>query len=443
MLLDEALELAKKEAQKQNAAFDAVAVDKKDIGLEIFRGKVIQSEVAQSMGIGVRIYKNKKIGYSYTEKITPEKITETVNDAVENAKLSDNVEIEIPFFEETTAGTLNLYNQELDNVNFDTLKDIGLSLEQKAYGTDKLITNIPHLGLVKLKKRKLFINSENMKFDYIENMVSAGLSVFAEKNESAKSGYYVRGGRNINVFDTDLMAKEAANRAISLLGAKPVKSGQYPVVLSNRTASRLFSMFLSSFYAENAQKGQSKISGKTGKEIAAKTCNLISDPHIEEGASSRLIDDEGIPTKPIYLVKDGVLNSFLYHLESAAKENKKSSGHAQRGYSSQVTTTCWNVLLEKQNSTIDNLLNANAKCIYITELEGGAGCSQISGEISIGAQGFYIENGEKVHPVDEITLNTNFFDLLKNIESISNNYDDSFSSVKIPDLLIKEIFVAG
>ncbi|MDH5719704.1 MAG: TldD/PmbA family protein [Spirochaetia bacterium] len=439
----ESLDELKKEAQRQNLEFDAIAEEKFETGLELFKGKVIQTEVASSTGVGIRVIKNKRCGFSFTEKLSAETVKEMINNAVENAQVSDETELETASAFSLPEKELEIYNEELEKVDLNYLKNMALEIEENAYNENSLIKNIPHLGMGKSFKKTYVLNSQGVFFEKKSNAISGGLSVYAEKNGSAKSGYYVRGGRKTDIFIASEIAKEAVARAVDLLEAKPVKSGKYPVVFSNRTASRLFSMFLSSFFAENVQKGQSRLAGKLGQKTAVDNLSLISDPHLINGAGSTLFDDEGTIAEKLYLIKDGTLESYLYNLESAAKENRKSTGHGKRGYASQVSTGIWNILLEKSDAFIDDLLSSKDKCLYITELEGGAGCSQVSGEISIGAQGFLIEKGQKIRPVDEITLSANFFELLLNIEMISNSYSDDFSKVKIPDLLVQEIHVAG
>jgi PmbA protein len=67
----------------------------------------------------------------------------------------------------------------------------------------------------------------------------------------------------------------------------------------------------------------------------------------------------------------------------------------------------------------------------------------VSGEISIGAQGFLYEGGKRVRAVDRVTLSTTFFELLLHIRGLSDSYSDSFSSVKVPDVLVEDVHVAG
>jgi PmbA protein len=83
------------------------------------------------------------------------------------------------------------------------------------------------------------------------------------------------------------------------------------------------------------------------------------------------------------------------------------------------------------------------RSLFITKLEGGSGCNAVSGELSIGAQGFYCENGEVIHPVEGLTLSTNFFDLLKNIVAVGSEYDDRYSTIQVPALAVSSISVSN
>ena len=83
------------------------------------------------------------------------------------------------------------------------------------------------------------------------------------------------------------------------------------------------------------------------------------------------------------------------------------------------------------------------KCLYIVKLEGSSGCSAVSGEMSIGAQGIWFENGKPVHAVEGITLSINFFDLLKRLVALGNTYNDSFSSVKVPAFAVSEVAISN
>jgi PmbA protein len=203
-------------------------------------------------------------------------------------------------------------------------------------------------------------------------------------------------------------------------------------------------MYLSNFNLEQIQKGQSKwTEQQLGKKIATDQLSLQCRPHIPEAPGSRLMDSEGVICRDLDLIENGTLIHFINNLESAAKAGLSPTGHGSRGIRSKAGASFSNLFVPKGTSSLSDLLHSHSRCLYITKLEGGAACSAISGELSIGVQGFWVEDGAIVHPVDSITLNGNFFDLLNQIEGISNAYQDSFSSYHIPDLLVTGLSTSG
>jgi PmbA protein len=180
-----------------------------------------------------------------------------------------------------------------------------------------------------------------------------------------------------------------------------------------------------------------------GGKIASGNLSLVCNPHIPGHPGSRLFDGEGIVCAPVPIIKEGILQNFLYNLESANRENRPSTGHAARSYSGQVGTSFSNFLVEKGDHSLAELLNIHPRCLYVTNLEGASGCSPVSGEISIGVQGQLVANGKIIAPVDAVTISSNYFDMINRIQAISNQYSDMLSSVKVPDVLIESMHVAG
>ena len=78
----------------------------------------------------------------------------------------------------------------------------------------------------------------------------------------------------------------------------------------------------------------------------------------------------------------------------------------------------------------------------MARLEGNSGCNSVSGELSIGAHGFWCENGQIVHPVDSVTLSGNYFDIIQEVVACGNAYYDDFSSTKVPALAVQSLSVS-
>lgn len=437
-------------ARKKGAAkFDAVAGESDSIGLELFEGKIKSTEISSSRGIGIRLFRDTpegtRPGFAFTERFTPEALTRTVDDAWSHAGITDPVDLDLPHPAALPDVDLQTFNPALEDVSLEEMKALGLQLENLAKAGDSRVENVPYLGVSRGGGSSLVANSHGALYTSRSNTVSAWVGVVAKQGEVRKMGVYARGGRDFSpaTFDAAYMARTAVERGTELLDAAPVTSGAYPVVFSRRVSGLLFGMFGSPFFADAAQKGQSRLKDKVGQTIAAPSFTLLSEPLVPDWPGSHLFDGEGVPARRLEVVKDGVLQSFLYNLESAKKAGVAPTGTASRGYSGKAGTGFANYVVPLGEDSLETLLRRYPKCLLIVKLEGGSGCSAISGEISIGAQGFLYEGGERVRAVDRITLSTNFFDLLKNVKGFSNEYSDAFTSVKVPDVLVDPVHVAG
>jgi PmbA protein len=444
MKLEEAVEFMSAEAKRQTAdSFDVIGVESDESGVEVFEGKVKSTEIASSRGIGIRLFRDGRPGIAYTEKFSMEAIKQAVTDATAHSKITDKMELDLPEGVKLLDLDLESYKEEVDKISFDQMIRLGMELEQIALSQDKKIVNVPFLGVSKSSGRSVIQNSKGVNYAKRANAVSAGLGVVAKEGDSSKMGVYSNGGRSYSIFDTDYMSKKAVERALELLGAEPVESKQYPVVFSNRVSSGIIGMFLAPYYAELVQKGQSRLADKINQKISVDDFTMTCNPHLPGFPGSRLFDSEGVATKITPIIKNGVLQTFLYNLESSKKAGIAPTGNGSRSYAGKAGTGTSNLIVDKGTRSVEELLAVYPECIYVTKLEGSSGCSAISGEISIGVQGFLYQNGKRIRPIDRITLNSNYFDLLPLIRGLSNEYNDSFSSMKVPDILVESMYVAG
>ncbi|RHX86654.1 TldD/PmbA family protein [Leptospira stimsonii] len=429
--------------QKGLDQYDLVGSESKDVGIELFKKRVSNTELSNSRGIGIRLIQDGKPGYSYSEKLSEEALSQMVEDAIAQAKISDPLDIDLPGQTELPNIPIRSYEESLESLGFEWLKSTGERLDELAWTADERIENVPYSYAGKTWNRFILANSKGLFHSEKSNLISAGVALVATDGKSKKMGGYTKSGLDMDQIQPDKIVTTATERSLSLLGAEPVKSGNYPIVLSNRVSPQIFGMFSSPFSADSVQKGLSRLEGKIGSQVASPIWNVFCDPHIVDYPGSRLLDAEGVLTRKKAIIENGILQTYLYNLESAKKAGVSSTGNAVRSYGGRVGTSFTNYVVPKGEESLEDLLSRYPECIYVLKLEGGSGCSAVSGEISIGVQGFYYKNGKPVHPVDRITMNLNFFDLLFAIEGISNEYNDSYSSIKIPDILIREASIAG
>jgi PmbA protein len=424
---------------------DVLLAREDKLTLRINNGRVEKVDQATAMGLGVRVVQEGRTGLSFTERLEPAAIEKAFRAAKENAALLDPTPVLLP--EPPPAvpdpAALQLYNPALDALTAGQLAAFGLEAEAAARGADPRVTAVPYLVVSRDSASYEVASSHGVRYRQRSNAVGAYCQVLLRQNGQRKSGSANWSRREWDPAYGRQLGREATGRAAGLFGAKPIAGGKLPVVFDEYCAPGLLGMFLGAFSAEAAQKGQSRLKGRLGEAIAIPGLTLLDDPHRVGGAGSRFLDAEGTVTRPMPLIEAGRFANFLYHIESARKDGTGSTGHAGRGYTSGIGTRMHNVIWPTGAHSVEALTALPARCLLVTELEGGAGCNPLSGDISIGVQGYLVENGRRVQPVDSVTVAGNFFEVLKHIEAQGNHYQPNLSRLFIPPLLVEGLTIAG
>jgi PmbA protein len=443
MNIDNALELMNQCAKESKAdQFDIIAGASEDCSVKVYKGKVKETEISSSQGIGIRLFRDGKPGYSFTRRFSEEAIRQCVKDAADLSQFSAAVEFTLPTAAPVNNLELELWNEDLENITSAELLELSFHIEKEAENSHKLVENVLTSAAGKSASKFYLLNSNGLTWNSRRNSTMAGVSLVAAKGKIKKTGNKYKGTRNFTDFDANLIASIAAEKAVDLLDAKPTEAGTYPIMFDHHMSAGIIKPFMSALYANTVQKGQSKLKDKIGEVIAGKCLSIYNDPFIAGMPGSGLIDSEGSPAQKFDVIKDGKLLTFLYNLESAQKAGKDSTGSGKRSYTGKAGTAFDNLFVKKGNRTRQEILNSLDKCLLVTKFEGSGIRSAISGEISLGIQGFLYEKGVKVQAVDRVTISGNYFDLFKDISEFSSEFNDSFSSTKVPDMLISKMTVS-
>jgi len=433
--------LAELAAASNAEAFDIVGYDSFSESVEVFEQKISNTEIQSAAALGIRIFQNHKPGIAFTERLTVEALRLCLADALSHTQLTDAVGYSVSEPQQAVSTNFDHISPDFDKISLATLANFARELETKTRESDKRIENVPYTGAGRSGSTSYFVNSKGVTYQQTHQEFSAYTAAVASAGEQKKMGFYSNSRPSFSELKQLDFSSVAARRTLEQLGAAPVTPGEYKVLFSNRVAGQILSIYQSSFFADAAQRGQSRLKDRLGERIAAPLLTIRSAAHDHQLKGSRARDAEGTPTREIDVVESGIFTNFLYNMESAEKEKKTSTGNAVRSIGSKSATGFKNLVVPPGKEPATALLTG--RVLLIDKLEGAAGCSAVSGEMSIGAQGFLYEGNVRVQPVDRITLSANIFDMLQNIEAISNEYNDQYGSVRVPDLLIGKIAVAG
>ena len=198
---------------------------------------------------------------------------------------------------------------------------------------------------------------------------------------------------------------------------------------------------MNAFDGENVRRGRSILKDKIGEKIANPTLSVIDNPLLEKGMLTSKCDGEGSVSKETELIKDGVLNSFLYDIYTANKVGGKTTSNGNR-YSYMSTPMISPTNLEFKFSETKDLSEID-KGVLTTSVLGAHTANPISGDFSVEASNaFKIENGELTDPINKAMISGNIFEIMKKVEGLDSEIRQ-YGSFIIPKLLVHDLRVVG
>jgi len=398
-------------------------------------GETENIEYNRDKGVSVTVYFGQQKGNASSSDLSPQALKDTVQAACEIAKFTAKDEFcgladanlmarEIP--------DLDLYHPW--NISVEEALEIAKRCETSARNVDKKrITNSEGASVSTSEGVFAYANSHGFVGGYPSSRHSISCSVIAEDGEAMQRDYWYTNARDASDMETaEYVGKLAGERTIRRLGAKAIKTGQYPVLFEANLASGIISSLIGAISGGNLYRKSSFLLASLGKQIGASLLNIEELPHIKKGIASSPFDDEGVATHSRKLVENGVLQGYVLGSYSARKLGLKTTGNAGGVH---------NLVVQHTNQSFGELLKMMGTGLLVTEMLG-QGLNMVTGDYSRGAAGFWVENGEIIHPVEEITIASNMKDMLNQIIAIA---DDAIkqSSKQTGSILIERMTVAA
>ena len=416
-----------------------------DTGVELLRDEISSFSSSFKGGVCLRLLSEGKMGYASSELLTEVEIRELPIRAIENAKNTEKLDTVGIFHGSKSYNTPE--NKEDNNaISTEKIKEIATEMQKKLYASSDKITDGTQSGASCVEREVRIANSHGLN---LSRKVCAGVlmaEAVVRVGEESEADYTVK--NIVDGINLDDIASNVTASATSKIGAGTVQSGKYATVISGKQMRTLLSVYSQVFSARNVQMGMSLLRGKIGEKIAADCITITDDP--ARNSSSIHFDAEGVATYRKAVVENGVLKTFLHNRESALHDGVETTGNASKAaYSSPVGISPYVFCIEAGNYTLDELFKKAENGVYITEMKGlHAGANAITGDFSIECAGFRIENGKLGSAIKSFTIAGNFFELIRNIDSLSSNLEmgvtgGGFTTFGAPDALIFNAGIAG
>ncbi|OAN96128.1 TldD/PmbA family protein [Sulfitobacter geojensis] len=247
------------------------------------------------------------------------------------------------------------------------------------------------------------------------------------------------------IFQSDMRSAEdigqsAGNRAVERLDARKPPTGAYPVLFDERISSSMIGHLLSAVSGGAVARGASFLRDAMGQAVLPDHLSLIEDPHRPRASGSRPFDAEGLATRKRLIVENGILQGWTLDLANARKLGMDPTANAARSTSSGPGPTNWNVALTQGEQTRAELIRDMGTGLLVTSMIGST-INPNTGDYSRGAAGFWVENGEITHTINECTIAGNLRDMLR-VMIPANDARTHLSRV-VPSLLVEGMTLAG
>ena len=397
-----------------------------------FRNKKLdESNRSDNLGIDITTYVGKKKSSISSSNLLNENLNILLEKCIETTKNTPEDEFNSLPDRDLLAKEvkdLNLYDDT--NLKNDHKIDYLKKLEASAAFNKKIINT--ESSFTQNKSNFILANSEGFCDGYKTSSFTASSVTVAKDENSMERDYEYSSKCHLeDLEDAEKLGKLAADQTIRKLSPKKIGSEKISIIFDKRIAKGMLSAFASAISSSAISRGTSFLKDKINQKIFADSINVFDKPDILKALGSRSFDNEGVKTDTLKLVDNGILKNYLIDTYNGKKLSLKSNGRC--GGAS-------NLYFENGRMSYKDLLNSSSKSLYITETIGH-GSNIVTGDYSVGATGFLVENGEFKYPINEITIAGNFKDMFQNI-TLANDLDFKYST-NSPTMMIEGMVVAG
>ena len=412
-----------------------------ELSFSLFHGEVDSYNSASSASYVIRgIYKG-KLGSVSSDVYSNDLVEYFVDEIINNAKYIENDDPVFIFGGSEKYKKVNTFNRELANVSIEEKMNKAHELEAKLRAGDPRIVEVQSVGYEESESSKTIFNSKGLKLTQKNNYYVFYGVVLAKQGEQIKSGFDLFLNNDFSKINVDELANKIVKETVEQLGGEPCESANYRAVLSPDVVRSLMGAYIGSAVAEDVQKHASLFVGKLGQKVASSKVT-IEDRPLAKTIFARWFDDEGVATYNKAIIKNGVLQTYLYNLTTAAKENRESTGNGA-GAGSKVGTSPWYLEMRPGKLSQEELFKEVGNGVYITEVSGlHAGLNEQSGNFSLQSTGFLIKDGKKDRGLDLITVSGNLVKLFMDVQLVGNDSKE-FIGGKYPSVVVKSIGVSG
>ena len=459
---DKLLERILKRALRNGGDYADIFIEHKRSTLVQLEGGRIEKAVSGSIsGIGVRLIRNRKTAYAYGNDFSAsslEELADTVAASVNTQETAERLDLMFNLVKRYPE-----FRSEIKQFPASVPMSIRIAMLREADDTARKISHeIRQVNVIyrDTEQRVRIISSDGFVAEDERIYTTAIVQTVAARDGVIQSGYQSEGGlTGFELFEKNPfseIAYKSAERAVSMLGARRAPGGRMPVVISSDAGGTMIHEAIGhGLEADLAQKGLSVYSGKIGQRVASPMITVIDDATLPGKRGSFAFDDEGVMSGSNVLVRDGILEGYLYDKAAAMIDGTDSTGNGRReSYASKPIPRMSNTFIAPGLADPGKIVGSVSHGLLVKKMGGGQ-VNTVTGDFVFDVQeGYMIENGQAGELIRGATLVGSGPEVLNSIDLVGSDLGFSIGtcgkdgqgvpvSDALPTLRIKEIVVGG
>ena len=413
------------EALKTGGDFAEIFLeDRQNNNISMLSGKVQSVNSRRLHGAGVRVFNGVQGVYVYTNDTSLEGLLACARraaSAVKNEQYYTAKELQW-----TDVPNIHFIQEIPSEVK--TARKVAKMKEAQAVLKEEAEIAQASIGYMDSVQRVWIANTEGLFTTDTRVYTRMNVAAIASNGTENQTGSCSPGGmQGFEIFNTridpEVIAKEAAHQARTMLHAPMCPAGIMPVVIDNGFGGVIFHEACGhSLEATSVAVGHSEMCGKLGQKVAADCVTAIDDGTIPNEWGSLNIDDEGTPTTKLVLIENGILKNYMIDKLNARRMNMPITGSGRRqGYMFAPTSRMRNTYIAAGNDDNDEIIASMGDGLYAKKMGGGS-VEPTTGKFNFAVgEGYLVKDGKIAHPVRGASLIGRGSEILLKIDRVGKD----------------------
>lgn len=401
--------------------------------IDVREQKIDKLEQADESNLSIRLFVDKKYSGHSTNRLDKAELARFINEAIAGTRFLSEDEFRTlpdPALYYSGKGTdLNTLDKNFDAHNPQQKIDLAFQVENEVLGKDDRIISVS-TGYYDGLNERVLVTSNGFEGDTANSYYGLNASVSVKGGDARPESGWSESAIFYDQLEKNGIGKTALERALKKIGQGKVESGRMPMIVENRSLSRVFSPLMSALNGSAIQQRNSFLIDKLNEKVFSEKLSVVDDPLIPSGRGSRLFDNEGLACRKRTVFEGGVIQTYYIDTYYGKKLNMEPSGGSST-----------NLVFQSGDLDLNGLIALVEKGILVTGFNGG-NCNGTTGDFSYGIDGFLIEKGKIVKPVSEMNITGNMIDLWSAIEEVGKDAYRN-SSWMTPSILFKAVDFSG